>query len=556
VPPLENAPTSGPAAAALAAGFLALSLFVASRSTLWDRDEPRFAQASCEMAASGNFLVPTLGGAVRPDKPILVYWLQVAALETLGTRALAFRFWSAAAAAGAGLATWEIGRTLFSPGVGMRAMAILLTSPLLLLEAGAATADALLLLFTTTAMLAVARMVRGPARTADFLLFFLSTALGLLAKGPVGLAIPLLSAAAVLAFGRSEVPSRGRVGAYVLLASAAAVALFLAWFVPANRAAGGLLWSEGFGRHVLGRALRPMEGHGGPALRSAPYYLPVILLGFSPWIAFLPAAIRGLAGGRLGGRRAGLLLAAWVVPTLALFTAVATKLPHYVLPVFPALALAVAGEIEAGSAETVSRARRDRAWRRAGAWIFAPVAAAETAALVAGAFLLPPALRSGSAALAAVVALSAGAVLLCLLRGDRPAAARAAFAGVVCAELLIGAVVLPAVETYKPVPFVARAIRSRLPAGVEVATFAFAEPSLDFYLGAVPRRRARFDDVVRWSSARAPGVLVTTRSSLAAIPSTAPLGLTELVSRAGIDVARGRWLELVALRRGAVPKAD
>jgi len=127
----------------------------------------------------------------------------------------------------------------------------------------------------------------------------------------------------------------------------------------------------------------------------------------------------------------------------------------------------------------------------------------------------------------------------------------------VCAEILIGAIVLPAVETLKPVPFVARAIRSQLPAGVEVATFDFAEPSLDFYLGGpAPRRLARADDVVRWSSRGAPGVLVTTRSGLASFPSTAALGLAEFASRTGIDVARGRWLELVALRRGAPPKAD
>lgn len=558
MPPLENAPSPGTAAAAaIAVCFLALSLFVASRSTLWDRDEPRFARASSEMLANRNFLVPTLGGAVRPDKPILVYWLQAAAIRLFGRSEVAFRFWSAAAGAGAGLATWGIGRALFTPATGLRAMAILLTSPLLLLEAGAATADALLLFFTTAAMLAVARVLRRPARPSDFILFFAATALGLLAKGPVGLAIPLLCAAAVLAFGRAELPARTRLGLFFLLASAASVAVFLAWFLPADRAAGGRLWSEGFGRHVAGRALRPMEGHGGPLLSNAPYYLPVVLIGFSPWTAFLPAAVRDLAGGRIGGPRGRLYLAAWVVPTLALFTAVATKLPHYVLPAFPALALTVAAAIDGGAPDARGREDRDGAWRRAGAWIFGTIAAAETALLVAGIFLLPPPLGVSAGVLAFVVALSSVAFLFRLL-SNPAAAARVAVAGIVCAEIVVGALVLPALETYKPVPRIARAVRARYPSGVEVATFAFAEPSLDFYLGGPsPRRLERFDDIVRWSAVRAPGVLVTTRADLSGIPSTAPLGLKEFVSRTGVNVARGRRLELVALdRRGAVEKAD
>jgi 4-amino-4-deoxy-L-arabinose transferase-like glycosyltransferase len=556
---LENRTWPGSApAAALAVLFLALSLFVASRSTLWDRDEPRFARASSEMAASRNYLVPTFGGAVRPDKPILVYWLQCLSIRTFGKSEVAIRFWSAAAAAGAGLATRAIGRTLFTPAAGTRAMAILLTSPLLLLEAGAATADALLLLFTAAAMLAVARVLRGPARARDFLLFSAAVALGLLTKGPVGLAIPLLSAGAILAFGRSEVPSRGRLAGVLLLASAASFAVFLAWFLPADRAAGGLLWKEGFGRHVVGRMLHPMEGHGGPPLLTLPYYLPVILLGFSPWLLYLPIAIRDLAAGDLGGARGRIFLAAWLLPNLLLFSLVATKLPHYVLPVFPALALAVAAEIEAAAAKSSAESDRDRAWLRGGAWLFGTIAVAETACLVAAVFRMPPPLRASAGALGAVVAASSAAALFFFRRRLPSKAAGAAFAGVVCAQIVIGAAVLPALEPYKPVPIVARAVRARFPAGVDVATFGFAEPSLDFYIGGPPiRRLASAEAILRWSAERGPGVLVTTREDLARIPSAARVGLAELASRGGLNYARGRWIELVALTRpGSSERAD
>ena len=549
----------GPApAAGLAVFFLALSLFVASRSTLWDRDEPRFARTSSEMAASRNYLVPTFGGAVRPDKPILVYWLQCISIRIFGRSEVAIRFWSAAAAAGAGLATWEIGRTLFTPAVGLRAMAVLLTSPLLLLEAGAATADALLLLCTTAAMLAVARVLRGPARALDFLLFSAAAALGLLTKGPVGLAIPVLSAGTILAFGRREVASRGRLAGLLLLASAASLAVFLAWFLPADRAAGGLLWKEGFGRHVAGRMLHPMEGHGGPMLLTLPYYLPVVLLGFSPWLLFLPVAIRDLAAGNLGGDRGRIFLAAWIVPNFLLFSLVATKLPHYVLPVFPALALAVGAEIEAAAAKSSGESDRARVWLRGGAWLFGTTAAAETGLLVAAIFRLPPPLKAPAGALAAVIAASSGAVPFFFRRRLPSAAARAAFAGVVGAQIVLGAALLPALEPFKPAPFVARAVRAAFPAGVGVATLGFAEPSLDFYLDGPPiRRLASVEEISRWSAERGPGVLVTTREDLARIPSAARLGLIELASRRGLNYSKGRWIELVALRRPeAAGKAD
>jgi hypothetical protein len=118
--------------------------------------------------------------------------------------------------------------------------------------------------------------------------------------------------------------------------------------------------------------------------------------------------------------------------------------------------------------------------------------------------------------------------------------------------------VLPALEPYKPVPIVVRAVRARFPAGVDVATFGFAEPSLDFYLGGPPVRRLESAEAIsRWSVERGPGVLVTTREDLARIPSAASIGLAELASRRGLNYARGRWIELVALTRpGAPAKAD
>ena len=65
----------------LAIAIFAYASFLSSRSTLFDRDEPRFAQASVEMLSTGNWLYPTFDYELRPDKPILVYWLMAGAIR-------------------------------------------------------------------------------------------------------------------------------------------------------------------------------------------------------------------------------------------------------------------------------------------------------------------------------------------------------------------------------------------------------------------------------------------------------------------------------------------
>src|SRR4051794_40969417 len=86
--------SGGGRAVLLALAIFAFASFLTSRSTLFDRDEPRFAQATDEMLRSGNWLVPTFNGAVRADKPVLVYWLMALPMKVFGASAWSARFWS------------------------------------------------------------------------------------------------------------------------------------------------------------------------------------------------------------------------------------------------------------------------------------------------------------------------------------------------------------------------------------------------------------------------------------------------------------------------------
>ncbi len=377
------------AAVAIAAFVLVLNLVLAPRTTLWDRDEPRFAQAAVEMERTGNLLYPTFNGELRPDKPILIYWLMASSVRALGPTELAVRCWSALGAALACLFTFAIGRRLFSARVGLMAMLILASSPLVAVEAMAATTDAVLLAAITAAMAAFVALLEaaGRKRTLAVLAMAAALALAQLTKGPPGLTLPLLVMAATLGLARRAKTKPPGIIPLIVVAAVISVLVFAAWAVPADRATGGDLAAAGFGHHILHRMVTPLEGHGGHFLLFLPFYLPVVLIGFLPWIVHLPGSLCALVSGDIGDRSSRALLASWIALPIVLFSLVATKLPHYVLPVWPALALAVAATLD--SARRGRIGGRTMTWLRRGSWLYGTIAGVAMLGAVAVAFAAP-----------------------------------------------------------------------------------------------------------------------------------------------------------------------
>lgn len=508
----------------LGAVALLLLLAIASASSLWDRDEARFATAAREMAASGQLLTPTFNGELRAQKPVLATWLMASSVRLLGPAELAVRLWSVLAMAAAALVVASLG--------GPLAFLVLLATPLALVEGTAATTDALLLAFLTGSLAVHASTLERGYRTRHVVALGALLGLAQLTKGPVGLALPLLSIVAA----RRLAPSGPAVRRPVLLSTLLSLVLFAAWAVPANAATGGRYLAFGLGREVLTRVATPLEGHGGSYLLSLPYYLPVLVLGFSPFTLYLPAALSLLWAERREPRAA--LLLAWIAAPFAVFTLVATKLPHYVLPAWPALAVAVARAVE-----RAGRGEAPPLWLGRGRWLFASTQALLLAGLVAGALLTPFRAALGLLALALIVA-SAGALRLAL-RGRHALAAftlgATSLAGMAAAALWL----LPRLEAYKPVPRLA----ARIPAAVPVATLGFAEPSLDFYVGRPPIAHLGSEpEARRWLEAPGPGVLVLPRPALARFVANgrAP---REIASERGYNLSKGEWVELVAVER-------
>jgi len=544
--------TSRPPWAAVAALCLVVAgvyWFIDSRSTLWDRDEPRFARATAEMIESGNYLYPTFNGRLRPDKPILIYWLMSVPMRVLGPTSLACRFFSSVGIAVTCFFTFLLARRFLDDKAGLWSMAILASTLLILVEGTAATSDGILLPCMVAVMVLFARGLTLGLRWYHVPVMGLALGLGLLAKGPVAL-LPVVVIVVTLGLIRRRAvrigPHFGQAGGALVLG----MLLFVVWAIPANEATGGEFLRLGIGHHVLARTARPLESHGGRFLLHLPYYLPIIIAGFFPWTLHLPGSISAVLRGRVGSAPFRELFLAWVVSIVVIMTLVATKLPHYILFTWPAMALAVGGTLAASSQGKL--ADIDRNWLRGGIYFFGPVAGGVVVAFVAAPFWLH---LSGAIVpfwAAAGILLIVSIVAMRQQLQNRPQASAItllAGMGVLLFPTMLG--VLPALEEIKVSPPLAQAIRQQTEQDVPVATFGYGEPTLNFYVGRRIEPLGGPEAVVQWAGRPQAGVLVISRDALAEVERRhGALGLAEIASKRGLNYSKGKTLEVAALLRG------
>ncbi|HUW19660.1 MAG TPA: glycosyltransferase family 39 protein [Sedimentisphaerales bacterium] len=527
-------------------------LFMGTQSTLWDRDEPRFARAAVEMVESGNYLVPTFNGRMWADKPILFYWLMAGTIRFLGPTELACRFWGAVGSGLTCLLVFVMAKRLSGVRAGLWAMLILGSTLMMLVVGTVATIDAVLLPLIVGVLAVFMFLPESGVRAYQIIMMGAALGLGMLAKGPIGV-LPIPVIAATLWLGRKVTPGTGR---YVWQTGAAlivGVLIFLAWAIPANNATGGEFLRVFVGRHVLTRAIKPMEHHGGNFLLYLPYYLVVIVVGFFPWTLHLPGAFSAVAGGRVGGQYGRALLLGWIVPILVIMTLAVTKLPHYILFVWPALALAVAGTIVA--AEQGRLTQRDRIWLRRGVWFFGPLAAVLGVGLIVGPwFVTITDLRWSGAAVGIVLTVMA-IIAVRAQRANRPeASARVLLGGMVVFGIIVLFGIVPALERVKISPAIAKAVNDRTDRQTPVAGYKYGEPTLNFYVGRPIETLGSEDAVAAWAKEQRPGVLIIPRSKLDEIERRCgSLALERIGSKKGFNYSKGQPLEVVALvRRGKV----
>ena len=312
------------------------------------------------MIQRADYVVPYFNNQPRLDKPPLAYWAQVASYRIFGESDFSARFPSAVAAALTALVIVAWGYRIGAAAVGWWATIIFTFSLQTFVHAKAAVADMWLVLFMTLAHWAGYELICGrqtsnaqrPTSNIQrrwWWTFYLSLAFGFLAKGPIAW-LPLLTVGAAIIRTRDWQLGRNFKFLRGVLLTLAVVAF---WGIPALIQTNGEFFAIGIGRHVIGRSLATMEGHGassfGMYLLLLPFYFVTVFVGFFPWSIKLPWLIRqfrsqknGIADSSDSGSKIDNFLLRGIAIIFVIFTLVSTKLPHYTLPAFPLLALLLA----------------------------------------------------------------------------------------------------------------------------------------------------------------------------------------------------------------------
>jgi len=302
-------------------------------TALYDLDEGAFSQATREMFESGNFIATYLNGEPRYDKPILIYWLQAMGVLLLGFDEWAFRLPSAIAASLWALAVHRFARQVYNRETATVAALLLIFSLMVLINARAATADALLNLLLTLAFFDIYRYHRAPSRSL-LLRIWLWFALGLLTKGPVALALPfVVSLVFFLRTGRGQQWVRAVLSPWGWLLF---LALTLPWLIAVSQVPDYHFFEGFLLKHNIHRYTDTLHGHAGHLY----YYfiaVPLILLPFTGWLLRVLPLLREDLRTPLG-----LYLWIWFISVFVIFSFSGTQLPHYLLYGTPPLLLLMA----------------------------------------------------------------------------------------------------------------------------------------------------------------------------------------------------------------------
>ena len=527
---------------------MGVCLIAASRTTLWDRDEPRFARSAVEMIDSGKYLIPTFNNELWADKPVLTYWAQALGMRLFGQNAFACRFFSAIGAAITCFLVFVIGKRLFDTKTALWAMCILTTSVMMLAIGTLATADAVTIPFTIGAMTLFIYGASSGLRAYQVILAGIALGLGILAKGPIGL-MPLPVIAVYLLLNRKNLNVRK----YILQVAAALAigfGVFAIWAIPTNMATKGEFLRVFVGHHVIDRALTPFEHHGGNMLLYLFYYIPIVIAGFFPWTMFLPGAISALWAGRLVGQSGRALLLSWIIPIFIIMSLAATKLPHYILFIWPALALASAAIIS--DAQRGKLAETDIIWLRRGNWFFVPIGFGISSALIIGPwFIQIPGLRLAGLAAGMVLLIVSFWATVLQFKSRFTTSAVVIMAGIIVFEILLGTAVLPTLEYIKIPPFLAKDIVAKTAPDVSVASYKFNEPSLNFYIGRKIEQLGSEEAVLRWIQDHQRSVLIIPSDVLSdIIQRNSNVHLTEISSKDGYNYSKGEAVKVQAVLSG------
>jgi 4-amino-4-deoxy-L-arabinose transferase-like glycosyltransferase len=302
-------------------------------------DEPRYAEVAREMFASGDYISPRLCGCLWFEKPVLLYWMAAASYKILGVHEFAARLPSAITATLTALFLYyAIGRR-GSHKVAFLSAVVLLTSPIFIGFGRAAVTDMPLAWAVTAALLFLLLSVDDcpRPRPAFWMAAWVMVGVAVLAKGLVGIVMFVAIGGAAILLSRIGRPNAG------LLALGVGVCAVVAaiWYLPVILEHGRAFTVEFFVNHHFKRYLTNEYHHPEPIY----FYPAVVILGVVPWPAFLLPALRRFRDSarqpQAGARFRHWLVWSWLVIPILFFSFSESKLPGYILPAIPALAIII-----------------------------------------------------------------------------------------------------------------------------------------------------------------------------------------------------------------------
>jgi 4-amino-4-deoxy-L-arabinose transferase-like glycosyltransferase len=446
-----------------------------------DRDEAYFAQATKQMIETGDYIDIRYQDDVRYRKPVGIYWLQAAAVNTASAFGLPnarttiwlYRLPSLIGAIGAVLATYWCALAFVSRRGALLAALMMMASAILGVEARLAKTDAVLLCTIIVAMAVLARVYLAPHRgepqpgPGQLAIFWTALAFGILVKGPLILMVVGLAAATLVILDRS---ARWLLALQPVPGLLWLILLVLPWFIAIYARVGSQFLVGSVGEDMLSKVAGGQESHG------APPGLYLVLF----FVTFFPASIlAGLAAPAVWAVRreaAARFLLAWLVPSWIVFEAIITKLPHYVLPLYPAIAILTAGAVE-------SRVLSRRPWLERGVmWWFLAPAIVSIIAIVAAIIIEHDLVLLAWPFFAAAVVCGLFSWQLYDQEGAERAFTRAV-EGVVAMAIAIYAIVVPSLEPVFPSVALAQVLREAPCPNPLAASAGYEEPSLVFLAG-------------------------------------------------------------------------
>lgn len=548
-----------------------------------DRDEARFATATHNMLVGDSihdWLIPEFDHRPRLNKPPLIYWVQAPFVALVGGPFMpdrlpgnpwftdlahggiaAYRLASVLGATLAAAFTWWLGRRMFAPPVPWLAAVLLGSCALVMFDVRQARADQVLLACTVLAQLALwnvwSRRRSAHSSTAWVVTFWIAVVLGTLAKGPI---TPAIAALTILALGLltrewSWLRRLHVVGGLVFIAL-----MTVPWYIYLGLHIGWARVTLSFLQETALRSVKPAEGHWAPPGTHAAL-LPILFWPGS--LALLPGMVhafrRGLPRRPTGvtqrwwqgwraGRDAEVFCLAWLIPGWLVFEVLATKLPHYPLPLYPPVALLCARGLYAiRNGWPVVYATRIGPGLLVG-WLvvgeLVVVAIPITLAIV-GKIHLDAALLSMLIALALLGQMLLIVAARCAMRrAVRRLQATTLFAGFV-AVVLIFQFVLPNLDRIWLSPRIVADIRRVDPARQRpLADAGYYADSLVF-LTRSRVQRIETEDAAAWCAEHPDGLL------LWADEEPGPEGWGTRAVRSGYAYSRGRWLNVRLLEAGS-----